>query len=249
MIRNKSCKRDYTAPTVRCLLILSILFVFAGCGKSKPDKQTAKLPDTVTMMNYYPLNENSYWEYSWENIRGDQWRASIKVVNTKSDQGFRTVIVTDSTEQYGEYVVNNSAYLWDDEGLKHLYRASIEGDSTSFRPPRKVLPLKLDGGKTYTHDYRYEVFTSSGVIRYAVDVRQTQKIIDSGSVDVGEKHWDNCVAVETVWTETYSNGDKNTRRKLIWYAESVGPVKIISGIPHKAQILKGESTGTLEIHN
>lgn len=227
------------------LSVLTFLFITLGCGGSDSPDDEGSLPSEVVMSAYYPFESNSHWVYDWQNIRGDSWTGSLSVLTSHKEQSLNVFIVVDSLEQSGQYTVHRSAYLWDGEGLKHLYRTSTNGDSTAFKPPRMVLPFKLESGKTHRSDFRSELYSPYGEKRYAIDTRLDQTIIDYGTVEVNSNQWEGCIAVETVSTETHSTGTRKTRRKVIWYAKDTGPVKIITGIPLKKPDLQGEETGTL----
>ena len=240
--RNKHLYIRWFSEHVVLLLAVSI---FIGCGRSDKSDTTSKISGPISMMKHYPISNNSYWEYQWENLRGDRWRGAIGVIGGHQEQGLNVFILADTTEQYGQNAITRSAYLWDGEGLKHLYRASASRDCTAFRPPRFVIPLKMEMGKPIRNEYTYEVYSPAGNVNYTGEVRQNQSLIEIGSVEAGGKRWENCIAVETVWTDSQSNGNKQTRRKLIWYADGVGPVKIISGIPVNSSSLTGDATGDL----
>ena len=226
-------------------IVLTIILILLGCGGSDSPDNGKGLPAEVSMPAYYPFKTNSHWVYDWQNIRGDNWTGSLSVLTSHKEQSLNVFIVVDSLERYGQYTVHRSAYLWDGEGLKHLYRASSSGDSTAFKPPRMVLPSKIESGKTHRSDFRSELYSPYGEKRYAIDTRLDQTIIDYGAVGTNGKQWEGCIAVETLSTETYSTGTRKTKRKVIWYAKDVGPVKIITGIPLKNPNLQGEETGTL----
>ncbi len=240
-----SCKSPTASLKYVLFFILVACILLSGCSGSDSSDDEKDLPAEVSMLSYYPFKAAGYWAYSWQNIRGDSWMGSMSVLSSHKEQSLNVVIVADSLEQYGQCTVHRSAYLWDGEGLKHLYRTSSNGDSTSFRPPRLVLPAKLVNGKTHRSDFRSEVYSPFGDKRYAIDTRIDQAIIDSGTIEVEGRQWENCLAVETVSNETHSNGTRKTKRKVIWYAKDVGPVKIITGIPLKTPNIQGEETGIL----
>ncbi len=221
-------------------------FIFTGCGGSESTDKGGERLGEVKMPDYFPFRSDSYWAYSWNNIRGDAWTSSMSVVSSHTDQNLQVFIVADSTERYGQFIVHRSAYLWDGEGLKHLYRTITGGDCTTFLPPRLVLPFKISGAKPHGYDYRCQVFDPTGTLKYAVNIHQSQKLVEAGvPVEVGEGRWDDCVAVETMWSTTYTSGARETHRKAIWYARQVGPVRIVAGIPTRSPSLEGEETGVL----
>jgi|GEM_PF-1256751 hypothetical protein len=225
-------------------LIAMIIFGI-GCGKDGNKNASAKLPDRVMLESYFPLSEGRYWRYDWQNNRGDVWNGSMTVISANKGMGLKVYIVVDSTKSYDTDELFRSAYLWDSEGLKHLYRSSSNGDSVAFMPPRLVLPAKMDGGKSYRREYAFVVYNAIGKKRYEVNVRQNQKLIRQGTVNAGGNTWEDCIAIETVWTNISSDGSKHERRKVVWYSKDIGPVKIISEIPISSTSLTGGSTGEL----
>ncbi|MFH0766165.1 MAG: hypothetical protein V2A61_07070, partial [Calditrichota bacterium] len=178
--------------------LLAVCFTMNACGeKNTLEKAGLKTPSKAVMSDYYPLAEKSYWSYQWENLRGDRWRGSLAVTGSRQDQGLRVFIVVDTTERYGQFEVYQSAYLWDAEGLKHLYRTSASGDCTAFKPPRLVLPATLDLNKPQANNYRYEIHSRAAGLKYAVDVRQEYKLIKSDSLTLRDKTYNDCLIVET----------------------------------------------------
>ena len=242
---NSSLHRRVSVRIRFCISMLLLILIGVGCNPKADNDPSTQLPQGTVLEDYFPLSANRYWQYDWHNNRGDSWRGSITVTSFRKNLGLKVFIVIDSTETYETYDVFRSAYLWDKDGLKHLYRANINGDSTAFMPPRLVLPSKIVIGKTYLREYGFQVYNAIGEKRYSVNVRQTQKLIRQGSVEAGGKIWDDCIAIETVWTNINTDGSEHTRRKVNWHSKGIGPVMLISDIPVNATELKGDATGEL----
>ncbi|MCF7810992.1 hypothetical protein K9N50_08380 [bacterium] len=198
------------------------------------------------MENYYPLAEDSYWSYDWENTRGDRWHGAIKVVNMSVESPDRKIfVIVDTTVENGISEVSSSAYLWDDEGLKHLYRIAANGDSARFNPPRIVIPTTMQRDSIYQYNYHYEVYSPNSNTAFKGDVQQKYRLHEIGAVETLKESWKDAVAIESLRRDDYTNGESTIKRALIWYVKDVGPVKIITGIPADADELVGDMTGIL----
>jgi len=229
--------------------LIAAIILGIGCGNNDKKSASSELPQGVMLEDYFPLSESRYWGYDWHNNRGDTWHGSMAVTAAKKDMGLKVFIVVDSTKTYDTHDIFRSAYLWDSEGLKHLYRSNSKGDSIAFMPPRLVLPAKMDGGKSYRREYAFVVYNAIGKKRYEVNVRQNQKLIRQGSITAGGESWEDCIAIETEWTNINTDGSKHTQRKVVWHSKDTGPVKIISEIPLKSASLNGDATGELRSFN
>lgn len=229
--------------TVLVLMILPIFLI--GCSDENTKGKKLKPLTGIRMEDYFPLQSGKYWSFNWQNERGDSWRGSIAVFAEKREQGLNIYLISDTTETLNGAQVFTSAYLWDAEGLKHLNRIEEQGDSIVFTPPRRVLPAKMDSGEIYRQVYTHELYESDRKLECSINVKQEQKLVDSGSITTETDKWNDCVAVETVWTNQYADGSIQVKRKIVWYAKGVGPVKIISDIPISSQSRKGEAVGEL----
>ncbi|MBM3326924.1 MAG: hypothetical protein FJY65_08105 [Calditrichaeota bacterium] len=169
----------------------------------------------------------------------------MNIANEYQDQGLTLVLAIDTMQMYALTEVSRSAYLWDAQGLKHLYRISASGDSTAFEPPRIVLPARLESGKIAKSAHRWTVYSTMNEARFAADVHQQQKLLPVQDLNIGGKSYSNCVGVETIWTDTHSDGSSQTRRKIVWYAKNKGPVKVVSNIPPTSPKTDGEAVGVL----
>lgn len=220
-----------------------------GCSKNDPNNAKSTHND---LKGYYPFTPNGYWSYKWSSLRGDAWRASFVVTNTRQVKDTLYYMVTDSSQQDGRWVVYQSAYVWDNDGLKHLYRSSATGDCTVYSPPRIVLHSKvtvqlagIENSKSHRSNYKYHIYSSQGALKYSTDVTQEQRLINSDAQVIDGKTYNDCIAIETILTDTYPDGKRLTKRRVIWYANEIGPVKIITGISPNSPQIKGEETGFL----
>ncbi len=228
----------------RWIIPLLTFLILAGCGGDS-GKSGGKLPAGLRLEDYYPFKDNSYWSYEWKDSRGDRWHGSLTVTDLHKSRSLTVFTVTDTTRKYGDIEVSHSGYLWDAEGLKHLYRALSNGDSAVFRPPRIVLPARTDGDKTYRQNYNYDVLAPDGGVRLSAGASQQQKLSAAGTVKAPNKQWKDCIQVETVRTDTYTNGTTSKIRQVVWYSREVGPVKVLTGIPPESPKLVGDITGIL----
>jgi len=244
--------RTYILMHTTFIVSAAVVLVMAGLimtGCTGNSDKNKALPTKIHMEDYFPFAMDRHWEYDWENNSGDTWSGSLTVTNQREQQGLKIYIVVDSSDTYGNIDFHRSAYLWDADGLKHLYRAAPDNDSISFTPPRIVLPAVMSGNQAYRKTYRYNVYNTVGDKRYEVTVRQSQKLVAHGRVEAGESGWDDCVAVETSSTLTRSDGTVENKRKLVWYSRGTGPVKITTGITLTASDLSGEAVGILAVQN
>ena len=225
-------------------LVFSGLLLLAGCSDESKESGD-KLPASVDLQEYSPFQKIGRWTYSWENRRGDRWRGVVEVTDRFDEAGITIVIVTDSTDAYGSSNGARSAYMWDNMGLKHLYRVTENGDSIKFQPPRLVVPVVLISGQTHESSYTFDLYSLQGKSGFGAQVNQKQRLVLSGPLKIGEHVWEDCVAVETVLSETYNNDLKKTKRMMTWYAKGIGAVKIITDIPPDSPGFEGSVTGIL----
>ena len=218
----------------RNLIVISAVCLLSGCGTD----QSGKLQEVISLKEYYPLKEGGYWSFDWEDQRGDKWHGALAVTRMIHEEDYEVFIVTDTTVISGETDVSRSAYMWDREGLKHLYRVTSNGDSTSFRPPRMVIPSKIRRDERSKHEYHYEVYSTNGEKVFSGDVRMEYRLEEAGSVTTRFGKWGDTVIIESIRRDDYPNGTWKTRRQAIWYARGIGPVKIVGG-----QV--GDATGLL----
>jgi len=226
------------------VFLVIIPLLFSACDRT----QEAKI-DKITDLNltqYYPLNNNSYWAYDWDNSRGDSWHGAITVTSMSEARiEHRVYLIVDTTVKGSKTEISSSAYLWDDDGLKHLYRIAANGDSACYHPPRIVIPSVMQKDSIYRYNYHYEVYSSNGNIPFKGDVKQQYRIHKVGTVKTDEGTWKDAVAIESQRRDDFPNGEVRMNRALIWYARDVGPVKIITGIPPDADQPVGDMTGIL----
>ncbi len=227
------------------LLIILTLCLMLSCDRRVEDRRTNDSSVSIQLREYYPFRVDGSWSFNWENNRGDRWQGMLSVTDMTDEEGYTTYIVVDTTIINENIEVSRSAYMWDSEGLKHLYRVAANGDSTYFRPARIVLPSNLNIGKDYNHNYHYNVFSVSGDKIFSGDVRQKYRLIGSDRVVTPYGKWDKTAVIESIRIDDYPNKTTQVRRQVIWYAENVGPVKIITGIPLETEEFTGETTGQL----
>lgn len=170
----------------------------------------------------------------------------MTVTGERSEASLSIVTVADTTRMFALTEASRSAYVWDAEGLKHLYRISAGGDCTAFDPPRLVFPARLETGRIARSSYRFRVYSAGGEERFQASVEQQQKLLASVEIAVPGGRFEAAPGVETIWTDTYSDGSSQTRRRAVWYAREVGPVRIVSGIPANSPRLEGDATGLLD---
>lgn len=221
----------------------ALLAAMNGCGS--PQRNSTDNDRVISLAEFYPLEAHSFWSYVWSNRRGDKWRGSMTVTAESNDGGLRVFTAVDSIVMPDIVEVSRGGYVWDKEGLKHLYRVSAAGDSTIFSPPRVVLPSRIEPGMVVTSQYHYQVIGQGGQAHFNADVQQQQKVVAVESVTANGRTYDDCIAIETVWSDTYSDSSTQTRRKVIWLGKGVGPVKIVSGIPPTSIKVEGDAIALL----
>ncbi len=229
---------------LNCAAFFLLCCLFTSCGEPTAEELIRK-GESVSLQNYYPIHDNSSWVHEWRSTRGDKWRGSMTVVRKIEKGPDVTYIVIDSTEESGSLLISQSGYSWDQSGLTHLYKINSNGDSIHFNPPRVVVPGSMTAELPFRSDYRYAVYSPSNEVRYSGNVRLVHKLEKAEKVESNAGVWDDCVVVKTIRTDTDTDGKTYTRRKAVWLAKDVGPVKLISGIPETSKQLKGDLIGLL----
>ncbi|MCF7810827.1 hypothetical protein K9N50_07545 [bacterium] len=205
------------------------------------DKNRQRQDDDVFVMNeYFPLTLGSGLSYNWREVEGEEWQSRFKVVIGIND-------VTRIEENIPTGIHKSlafSGYRWSDQGMLNLYRDYVGGDSVSYESARVILPALMKKDKTYVNSFKYRKWNENGQLKSSGETIQEQRLIGKFTVSTGAGKFKDCLAVETI---SFPPGAKETekRRKIVWYAEGVGPVKVENDIPLGENALRGGMSALL----
>ncbi|NQU05608.1 MAG: hypothetical protein HQ568_05905, partial [Calditrichaeota bacterium] len=194
-----------------------------------------KNQDEVFNMNkYFPLTLGSGLSYNWHEAEGERWQSRFKV-----KIGIRNVIRVEENIPSGTYSSQAfSGYQWTDDGLNNIYRDYIGGDSTLYSPARVILPARMKLNETYVNGFKYQKWDKHNKIKSSGETIQQQRLIGKFTVSTTVGNFTDCLAVETISFEMGAESSEKNR-KIVWYAEGVGPVKVESDIPLNENALRG----------
>jgi len=225
--------------------LCALLIIAVGLIPSVSQSQPAG--SVVLMREYFPLKPGSYWAYSWANVRGDRWSGSMAVLSQTGKTGDAAFIVADTLYEGMGKDISRSAYRWDADGLKHLYRVTDDGDSTVFEPARMVLPSKLDPSQPLSYKYKYAIYNKNKKVKIQGEVLQQFKIINRDPVATQYSQWKDCAAVEITRTDKFGDGSTIQHQGVVYYARNVGIVKIVNELTPAVGPISGAETGLLLI--
>lgn len=206
-----------------------------------PDSTAATPPpETIDMTAYFPISLGSKWTYQWVEESGNRWLSNLTIVssNNKTAQAIETI----PEGAYKSQV--KTIYRWGDAGLEHLAKVNPDKDSTAYVPSRIIIPARMEVGTVYDNGYSWTNYGIGGQKIGVGSTRQTQKLVKRDSVVLSNGKYKDCVVVETVW---YDPSVKNApkKRKLVWYAKDVGPVKVEHDTPLNGDKVKGKMSALL----
>ncbi len=208
--------------------------------KNAETELTSGSLSSVDMMRYFPIGTGESWSYSWHDDNGERWKSRLAVV----DDGEGIVRMTELIPEGSNKSAARSGYRWSDQGMLNLYRVNDSGDSMSYDPPRIILPDKMVVGKVYKNRYGWRKW-SGGRRLQSGEVMQRQRLIGHFTVSTELGRFKNCAAVETISCALVDGEESNQKRKVIWYAEGVGPVKVEGDIPLDNYSLEGTLSALL----
>ncbi|MFC2149922.1 hypothetical protein ACFLQV_00310 [Calditrichota bacterium] len=232
------CNKWSESIVITCGLIF--LLTISGCS-DKPVSEIVAAGETINLNEYYPFVVGSNWGIEWTTNRGDKWQGEFRVA---SSTGENTYLIND-IENVTNNLSSRSSYRWDSNALKHVYKVTPSGDSIVFNPPRQVLPSQISNKRAVRSSYNYSIYSSDGAMRRTGSVNQTQELIRGEDLNAPGGVWKNCVVIKTTREDVDDSGGVVTKNAAVWYAPSVGPVKMIAGIPQGSLELEGAVTGYL----
>ena len=208
--------------------------------KETPEPAKAETSGATDMHAYFPLSVGARWQYTWNRKDGSQWSSGFAVADQDGDR----MLVNESIPDGPNQSEARTGYLWNDTGMLNTYRTNLGGDSIAYDPPRLVLPAEMADGQVYENRYGWISFDSQRRKLDSKQVTQRQRLIGRFAVNSALGKFSNCLAVETVWFDSNApNADP--KRKVVWYAPDVGPVKVEQDIPIGAPTLKGATSALI----
>ncbi|MFA5144793.1 MAG: hypothetical protein WC723_02130 [Candidatus Omnitrophota bacterium] len=192
---------------------------------------TAKLANAYNLEEYYPLADNSSWEYSI--IRdGAKEEVTLEILGDEKINNSST-IKQGSPEDYSCIVI-------DPEGIK-IYKEA-EGDySDVYDPPMVIFPNineseeKAYSGNLISYD-KEAVKQGSAQITSRIILENKEKI----SVPAGE--FSDCLKFASSLKTKEENGNHSSEDCSIWLASGVGKVKAFCIVTEYEADTKKEST-------
>ncbi len=204
------------------------------------DKAAPRSVGGIDMRKYFPLYTGAHWGYLWAETEGKQWEAGLTVTEKRGD-----MVTMDESILSGPHSSKTRiGYLWSKGGMFNTFRVSEAGDSLAYAPPRVVLPRKMVEGELCENRYGWEVWDRKGKRIRSGRVVQQQRLIGRFTVNTDVGRFQECLAVETVWFNPGKLAE-TTRRKVVWYAPGIGPVKVENDIPPGAAALQGSLSARL----
>jgi len=152
---------------------------------------------------------------------------------------------TDEVVPEGAYKSDaRTCYRWTEQSLENLYKVNRGKDSTVYHPARPILPATMVVGRPYESSYKYTIYGVGGQKSGVGEVKQIQRLIRRETVALSNARYKDCIVVESVW---FNPADKSgvKKRKLVWYAPDVGPVKVEHDLPLDEKVVKGKMSALL----
>jgi type IV pilus secretin PilQ/predicted competence protein len=209
-------------------------------GTGHAEKNRQKQDDVFVMNDYFPLTLGSGLNYNWQEVEGEQWQSRFKVVI-----GIDDVTKIEENIPDGAYKsVAFSGYKWADQGMLNLYRDYVGGDSVSYESARVILPARMKKYKTYVNSFKYRKWDKNRQLKSSGETVQQQRLIGKFTVSTEAGKFKDCLAVETISFPPGAEEIEKTR-KIVWYAEGVGPVKVENDIPLDDNVLRGGMSALL----
>lgn len=208
----------------------------------KAAEKTATNPEIVDIRPYFPFSADSKWTYQWKDENGTRWLSKMVVREQVQDHFYTNESVPDGIYQSNA----RTCYRWREGGLENLFKTNVGKDSTYYQPARQILPASMEIDKTYENTYKYTIFGIGGQKSGVGEVKQIQRLLKRDAVALSNARYKDCIVIETVW---YNLGEKNgngaKKRKLIWYARDIGPVKVEHDLPLDQEVVKGKMSALL----
>lgn len=193
----------------------------------------------IDMHRYFPLTSGAQWNYLWSHINGEKWESRLSITGNGGD----IIRMRETIPEGPKRCEARSGFLWSDMGMLNVYRVYQGGDSMSYSPRRVILPKLMAEGEVYENRYAWKRWQDRRAIRSG-EVIQRQRLVGKFTVTTGAGRFRDCIGVETISYEIGAPVSEH-KRKVIWYASDVGPVKVESEIPQGKQALEGALSAML----
>ncbi len=199
-----------------------------------------KLPELIDLRAYFPMPAGGKWTYDWSEEQGEKWISEMFIEKRSGDLSYSLETIPD-----GKYKSTaRSCYRWDSVGLVSLYKVNPGKDSLAYSPVRYILPAQMEVGREYETSYIWTTYGMVGQKTSVGHVNQLQKIVRREGVTAPNGRFKDCLLVETIW---WNPGDKTKakKKKLVWYARDIGPVKVEHDIALDPSKVKGKMSAIL----
>ena len=199
-----------------------------------------QLPEIVDLHSYFPLPSGARWTYDWVEAQGDKWISDMFISKRDGELAYSVETIPD-----GKYKsLSRSCYKWDSVGLVNFYKVNPGRDSLTYSPARYILPAQMEIGREYETGYTWTTYGIAGQRISVGRVNQRQKIVSREGVTLPYGRYRDCIRVETLWWNP-DDKSKAKKKKLVWYARDVGPVKVEHDIDPDISTQKGKMSAVL----
>jgi type IV pilus secretin PilQ/predicted competence protein len=214
----------------------SLTALKASIKKELPES----LPEVIDLRAYFPLPFGAKWVYNWTDINGEKWQSNMVIDGRNGDVSFATESIP-----AGKYASSSRlCYKWDAAGLVNLYKVTSGKDSIFYSPVRYILPMQMQIGKDYENSYVWTNFGVGGQKTGLGQVKQTQRLVRREGVTAPTGRYKDCILIETNWWDP-KDPDGTRKRKLVWYARDVGPVRVEHDLPQEPDAVKGRMSALI----
>lgn len=206
--------------------------------QTAPDSTAPKV-EPLDLRAYFPLRLNDKWTYRWSDGAGNNWESVMFILSAVG-----TYCTAEESIPEGKYKSKSkTVYRWTDDGLLLMNKVNVGRDSTVYDSGRVIIPAKMAPGQTIENHAVWSQWKGGQPLAKG-EIVQVQTLLPKQNVTTSAGKYKNCAVVETIW---YDAADKTgiKRRKVVWYAKDVGPVKVESDIPLEEKALKGRISGVL----
>ena len=213
--------------------------VSAPVQAKKPSDQV-HAGNILQMRQYFPIESIAKWKYLWRQSDGSRWESLMEI----SGNGGLYEEMHQSVLSGPHVSKTRTGYRWSEQGLENIYKQNVGGDSTSYSPPRIILPSAMIENETCRSVYNWTKYSANGRLQGRGRVIQIQRLIGKHHVTTKVGRFRDCVAIETIWYDP-DHPVSSRMRKVVWYASRVGPVKVENNIALEAPSLKGKLSALL----
>jgi hypothetical protein len=196
--------------------------------------------ETVNMRDYFPLSIGAQWTYQWQEVTGGHWISNMAIQDTSGSLAYALESIPDGAYKTEAHV----AYKWCNAGLLNVFKSTPGRDSIAYSPERMIIPATMEVGKSYESTYGWKDFNLEGKVTGSNQTTQTQRLVKHDTITLSNARYADCVVIETVWSDSKDKGAAK-KRKLVWYARDVGPVKVEHDIPLQGGVNKGRMSALL----